>query len=124
MCVYWTCPAQSPLAHGTCLIQASASTAVVKSRQIRSGVQNSARPVTACRPQGPPTASLACATTGSDPEGTPRAGASVGAVGPDDTLIGRPARGQPWGGPPLAPPPLPPPPPPTPPPPPPPGGLL
>ena len=52
-----------------CLIQASASTSVVNSRQTRSGVQNSARPITACRPHGPPTASLAWATTGSDPGG-------------------------------------------------------
>ena len=54
-------PLQLPSAQGACLIQASASTSVVNSRQTRSGVQNSARPITACRPHGPPTASLACA---------------------------------------------------------------
>src|SRR6185437_9954141 len=73
-CVYCTKPAQLPLAQGTCLIHAAASTSVVNSRQIRSGVQNSARPVTACRPQGPPTASLAWATTGSTQLGTTRSG--------------------------------------------------
>src|SRR3954469_6325717 len=67
-------PAQLPLAQGTCLPQAAASTSVVNSRQIRSGVQNSARPVTACRPHGPPTASLAWTATGSVQVGTTRSG--------------------------------------------------
>jgi hypothetical protein len=46
----------------------------VNSSAIRSGVQNSARPVTACRPHGPPNASLACATTRSVQVGTTRSG--------------------------------------------------
>ena len=59
--------------------------ASVNSRQTRSGVQNSARPVTACRPHGPPTASLACAATGSVQVGTTRSGRGGAAA--------RPARG-------------------------------
>src|SRR3954464_12755507 len=71
-------PAQLPLAQGTCLTQAAASTSVVNSRQIRSGVQNSALPVTACRPQGPPTASLAWVAIGSVQVGTTRSGQAAG----------------------------------------------
>ena len=103
--MYWTQPAQLPSEQGACLIQASASTNVVNSRQTRSGVQNRARPITACRPHGPPTASLAWATTGSAQDGTTRSGGggsatrarspghrdtsgpSAGADGPEGVLL-------------------------------------
>src|SRR3954463_15141696 len=96
-------PVQLPSAHGACLIQARASTNDVNSRQTRSGVQNSARPITACRPHGPPIASLAWATTGSAHDGTTRsaaggtrrpaiadtAGPSAVADGPGDAVLTR-----------------------------------
>src|SRR3954453_5970223 len=82
--VYCTEPAQLPLAQGDCLIHATARTSVVNSRHTRSGVQNSARPVTACRPHGPPIASLACAVTGSAQLGTTRSGRAEGSPDPAD----------------------------------------
>src|SRR5215218_8914476 len=74
MCVYCLEPGQLPSEHGACLSQARASANTAKARQMRSGVQKRARPVTACRPHGPPKASLACRTTGSTQLGTTRSG--------------------------------------------------
>ena len=75
-------PVQSPSGTAPASSRPAPGRAIVSASRPAAASRTAARPSAPCRPQGPPTASLACPTTGSSQDGTDRRAAPSAGPGP------------------------------------------